>query len=37
MVRPQILRVSFEGAAHVEIAASPRITHLCDSFGFDSR
>jgi len=32
MVQPQILRVLFQGAARVEVAASPRITHFCDSF-----
>lgn len=37
IVRPQILRVSFEGAVRVEVAASPRTTHFCDSFGSDSR
>jgi TonB family protein len=36
LVRPQILRVSFEGAARVQITASPRFTHFCDSFGPDS-
>lgn len=29
-VRPQILNVSFEGAAHVQVAASPRFTKICD-------
>lgn len=33
LVRPQILRVSFEGAARVQVTASPRYTHICDSFG----
>jgi len=32
IVRPQILRVAFEGAASVEVSASPRYTHICDSF-----
>jgi len=36
-VRPQILRVSFEGAARVQVAASPLITHICDSFGSDTQ
>ena len=31
-VRPQILNVSFEGAAHIQVAASPRFTRICDSF-----
>ena len=32
LVRPQILHVSFEGAARVEVNASPRFVRLCDSF-----
>jgi hypothetical protein len=37
LVRPQILRVSFEGAARVQVTASPRYTRFCDSFGSANR
>jgi hypothetical protein len=30
LVQPQLLRVSFEGVARVQVAASPRYTHFCD-------
>jgi TonB family protein len=30
LVQPQLLRVSFEGAARVQVAASPRYTRICD-------
>lgn len=32
IVRPQILHISLEGAARVQVSASPRVIHFCDSF-----
>jgi len=35
-VQPQILQVMFRGASRVEVGASPRFIHFCDSFSPDS-